>query len=145
VNDLNSWFEKNASPSWPKLRDRAMSLLQKESELKDIVQLVGPESLSAEDQVVMIVAKMLREDYLQQNAFHEVDAFCSVQKQFAMLDLIMSFNNIALDAVKAGKDVRSFANKNVVTVISRMKYEEEKSFLKSVDKIKADIKKQLME
>lgn len=143
VDDLNDWYSAEVDAQWANLRDKAMFLLQKESELKEIVQLVGPESLSPEDQVVMMTSKMLREDYLQQNAFHEVDAYCSLKKQFNMLSVIMFFHAVATEAAKAKADVRSFADKSFITNISRMKYEEEKSFLKSVEKLKVSIKSDL--
>lgn len=141
ADEAAKWLAENVDGKWPLLRSEAMKILQKEGDLKDIVQLVGPEALGPEDQLVMLVAKMLREDFLQQNAFHDVDAFCSLEKQFAMMDVIMAFYKVGLDAIKAGKDVREFGKKSVVVDIAQMKYTPEKRL--KVAALKQKVEKEL--
>lgn len=139
LEKTDDWFAKNVDKNWPMLRAEAMKILQKESELKEIVQLVGPEALGPEEQVIMLVAKMLREDFLQQNAFHEVDCYCSLKKQFAMLDVIMFVLAKGREASAKGKDVRDFAKSDTILTIAQMKYEPEGKFLKNVPELKKHI------
>jgi len=139
ADQAGGWFKEEVDDAWPKLRTEAMRLLQKEDELKEIVQLVGPEALGPEDQVVMLVAKMLREDYLQQNAFHDVDCFCSLKKQFAMLETIMTFYEVGVEAAKAGKEVRTFNKNSAVEEIAQMKNEPEATLMKKIPSVKAMI------
>ena len=87
---------------WLDCRDRAMSILQKETELQEIVQLVGPDALPESEKVVLEVARMLREDFLQQFAFDEVDAYCPPKKQYWLLKTILSFNDAAISALNRG-------------------------------------------
>ncbi len=128
---MQEWFAENVSSSFYDKSERAMELLQREAELQEIVQLVGPDALPDREQLILIVARMLREDYLQQNAFHEVDMYCALQKGDAMLDNILSFYHLGLEALKRGVEVKKINDMNVVESIGRMKYE------KDVEKIKA--------
>ena len=82
INDIAGWWKKNTGEDWKSLRDDAMSLLQKEAELQEIVQLVGPDALPDRERVILEIARMLREDFLQQDAYHEVDSYCSPKKQY---------------------------------------------------------------
>ena len=88
IDKLQEWYEKNVSKEFPKLRQETLTLLQEEAELNEIVQLVGVDSLSFEDRLKLEVAKSIREDYLHQNAFHEVDTYTSMNKQYKLLMLI---------------------------------------------------------
>ncbi len=119
---LNDWFESNVHEMFVYLRDEAMALLQKEAELMEIVQLVGPDALPEKEQLILIVTKMLRDDYLQQNAFHEVDMYCDLKKQYAMLDNILTFYKEGVKAIQRGVRARTLDNLNVVEDIGRMKY-----------------------
>ncbi len=125
---LDGWFKENVSKEWDYLRARAMSLLQKESELREIVQLVGPDALPLSERLVLEIARMLREDFLQQNAFHEVDSYCSAEKQQKMLKLIIDFHKYATALMDEGKSIDDIMNLNMVTQIARMKYLKEKEF-----------------
>ena len=138
LDNVTEWYNEHVSPGWRKLRDEAMVILQKEAELQEIVQLVGPDALPPEDQVILEAGRMLREDYLQQNAFHEVDAYCSPKKQFDMLRLIMMFVHHAKEAIKH-KTLSEIATLPVRSEIARMKYVEEID----VKKIEHDIVEQL--
>lgn len=137
---LSEWFEQNAGEGFTYMRDEAMALLQKESELMEIVQLVGPDALPEKEQLILIVTRMLREDYLQQNAFHEVDMYCSVEKQYLMLKNILTFYKEGLKAIEAGIQAKSLNELSVVERIGRMKYESD---LKKVKEIENEIVKEI--
>ncbi|MFP3950215.1 MAG: V-type ATP synthase subunit A [Candidatus Micrarchaeia archaeon] len=118
---LDPWYEENIAADWPSLRNNAMALLQKEAELQEIVQLVGPDALPEKEQAVLLVAKMIREDYLQQSAFHEVDAFATMKKQHAMLKTIMRFHERAMGAIDLGIQLKTITGMKVREKIGRMK------------------------
>jgi len=118
---LDPWYEENVGADWPKLRNEAMALLQKEAELQEIVQLVGPDALPEKEQAILLVTKMIREDYLQQSAFHEVDAFATMAKQHRMLKNIMRFYERAMGAVDMGIQLKTISSMKVMEKIGRMK------------------------
>ncbi len=128
TDKLGDWFKENVNADWPHLRRKAMSLLQKESELREIVQLVGPDALPVSERVILEVARMLREDFLQQNAFHKVDSYCGADKQYKMLHIIIEFHKYANRLINSGKTIQDVMDMDMVTEISRMKYMEEKDF-----------------
>lgn len=107
---LKQWFDDNIDPDMNDLRVRSMSLLQKEAELQEIVQLVGSDTLPLDEQLILEVARMIREFFLQQNAYHEVDSFCSMTKQYKMLKMIMWFGDLAKRAV--GKEITTTEQKD---------------------------------
>jgi len=115
------WFAKNVSPEWNELRDRAMALLQQEEELQEIVQLVGPDALPDKERIILDTAKMIREDYLQQSAFDEVDTYCSLNKQYLMLKTIMLYHDLAMKAISSGVQLKTIFSMKVRDQISRMK------------------------
>ncbi|MEM4272288.1 MAG: hypothetical protein QXH30_01750, partial [Candidatus Bilamarchaeaceae archaeon] len=118
---LDPWYEENVSPEWPELRNNAMALLQKEAELQEIVQLVGPDALPEKEQAILQVAKMIREDYLQQSAYHEIDAYASMRKQYLMLRNIMRFHERAVGALDLGVQLKAVMGVKVKERIGRMK------------------------
>ncbi len=140
---LDAWFSKNVSPEWAALRNKAMVILQKESELREIVQLVGPDALPLSERVVLEVARMVREDFLQQNAFHEVDSYCPPEKQFRMLEMIMAFHSFADGMIASGKSIEDVLNTDIASEMGRMKYMNENEFSKmhesSMKKMKAGV------
>ena len=103
---MDAYFDEHVSEKFSKNRIRAMSLLQEESGLQEIVRLVGRDALSEADQLKLEVTKSIREDFLQQNAFHEIDTYCSLEKQMRMLDLILYF----YDKAKAALDSKIYLN-----------------------------------
>ena len=123
------------------LREETMSLLQKEAELQEIVQLVGPDALPDEDKIILDTTKALREDFLQQNAYHEVDTYCPLEKQFLMMKIILDFHKSALEALKKGKKVTKIFELPVKEKIARMKYV--KDLEKESAAIYEDMKKQM--
>ncbi len=106
LDRLSSWYDDNISHSFMTQRNEAMQLLQKESELDEIVKLVGVDALGPEDRLVMETAQILREDFLQQNAMSDTDSYCSLDKQFALMRLILTYNKLAQKALKAGAPMK---------------------------------------
>ena len=102
LDDVGKFMDQDLGTNWAEMVQHSMNILQEESELQEIVRLVGIESLSEKDRLTMVIAQQLREDYLQQNAFDDVDTFTSRKKQFYMLDLILSFEKEAREAMRLG-------------------------------------------
>lgn len=126
VDRLNKWFDKNVNKYWSTNRAEAMKLLQEEAELQEIVQLVGVDALSYSDRLKLEIARTIREDYLHQNAFHDVDTYSSLNKQFLLLRLIMLFYNRSAEAIANGADFDKLVELPVRERIGRFKYVEEK-------------------
>ncbi len=126
LDSLKSWFDKNVSEEWMKSRDRIMYLLQEESELEEIVKMVGMDALSAPDRLKLEAARSIREDYLHQDAFHEVDTYTSLQKQLIMMKLVLEYFDQSIEALGAGVDIEALVKLPVRERIGRIKYVEEK-------------------
>lgn len=122
LEKTSAWTEANIHPDFIHLRKDAMALLQEEAELMEIVRLVGYDALSEPDQLKMEAARSLREDFLQQNAFHEIDSYASLQKQFKMLSLVLNFAKRANQALNEGAALKSILKLAVRERISRSKY-----------------------
>ena len=102
LDSLKPWYDENLGPQFMVNRDKAMSILQEEASLNEIVQLVGKDSLSAADQLTLETAKMLREDFLQQNGFMEVDWYSSYERQDKMIQMILDYDNLCRAAIEKG-------------------------------------------
>jgi V/A-type H+-transporting ATPase subunit A len=137
---IDKWMDENIDPEFSANRAKAMSLLQDESELQEIVRLVGRDSLSEEDQLKLEATKSIREDFLQQNAFHDVDTFCSLAKQNLMLKLVLEFYDQGLKALKQGVYIKELEKLPVRDKIARAKYIPEEN----IDEIK-EIQTELIE
>ncbi len=133
LDAVQDWWHKNVDPEWRKMRDQAMALLQKEAELQEIVRIVGPDALPDKEKAVLIVTRMLREDYLQQDAFDEVDTYCPPKKQVTMMRVILNFYDRTMEAVdRGGVPVEEIAKLPPVREkIGRMKFEPD------VEKVRA--------
>jgi V/A-type H+-transporting ATPase subunit A len=103
---VRPWYEANVASDWVSFRDRAMFILQKETELQEIVQLVGPDALPESEKIILEVARMLREDFLQQFAFDDVDAYCPPKKAYWILRIIMAFYDASVAALNRGVSLR---------------------------------------
>ena len=123
---LEKWFNDNVSPDWMSLRGRMMGILQNEAELEEIVKLVGMDALSAKDRLKMETARSIREDFLHQLAFHEVDTYTSLHKQLLMMRAILEYYDIASDALEKGADIEKIVSLPIREKIGRFKYVEEK-------------------
>ncbi len=122
ADSLSEWYNNNVSADWMKLRSRFMSILNDEAELKEIVKLIGMDALSAADRLKMETARSIREDFLHQLAFHEVDTYTSLKKQLYMMKLILNFHDEAEAAIEKGADVEQVAELPVREKIGRFKY-----------------------
>jgi len=122
TSNLREYLEKNYGKQWIKYIDRAMAILQEEAELEEIVRLVGLDALGPESRLIMETARSIREDFLHQNAFHEVDTYTSFEKMVLMMDLIMHFHHLAEDAMKAGVSVLEIASLPVREKIARARF-----------------------
>ncbi len=125
TDQLEKWFSENASPDFMELRGRLLALLQDESELEEIVNLVGMDALSAPDRLKLETSRSIREDYLHQNAFDPTDTYTSLKKQVLMMRSILSYYDKALSALNKGADIEMLVNLPVRERIGRYKYEEE--------------------
>ncbi len=126
LDSLEKWFNTDVANDWIALRQEMMNLLEDESKLNEMVQLVGMDALSAPDRLKMEAARSIREDFLHQDAFHEVDTYTSLNKQHKMMQLVLAFYNQSLDALKKGAEVDDLCSMGVRETIGRFKYTEEK-------------------
>lgn len=122
VDMLSNWFNKNVHSDWIDMRHRIMSILQDEAELDEIVKLVGMDALSSEDRLKLEVARSIREDFLHQNAFHETDTYTPLEKQHLMMKSILSFFDVAKEALNRGIDIDALLTLKVRERIGRLKY-----------------------
>jgi len=120
---LQDWFKANVAEDFPALKAWAMKTLQKEAELQDVVQMVGSDSLPDEQKVTLEVAKMIREIFLQQNAYDPVDCYCPLKRQYKMLSLIKKYSDLSEKALQAGAPVDKIAYLPVRTRFNQAKYE----------------------
>ena len=139
---LARWFTDNVAPDWMQLRQQAMATLQDEAELNEIVQLVGVDALSWKDRLKLEVARMIREDYLHQNAFDDVDTYTSLEKQYRMLRLILQYLERGSAALDAGAELSKVAGLPVRERIGRAKYIPEEN-IKDFDKIESELSDQM--
>ena len=139
ADTVDSYFNREVAPDWSELRMEAMALLQEEASLEEIVRLIGIDALSAQDRLKLEVAKSIREDYLQQNSFHEVDTYTSLEKQYRMLKLVILFKKEAERALEAGVYLNDILNLEVRDKVARAKYIEEKNISRT-DEIAVEVK-----
>jgi len=141
---LGDWYADNVGEEWVRERATCQRILQEEAQLDEIVRLVGMDALSPANRLTMETAKSIREDYLHQNAFHEVDTYTSLRKQEYMLRLILEFNRLASDALDKNVDIEDIIELPVKDQIGRAKYIPE-SEISKFDGILAEIKKEMLE
>ena len=135
---MDQYIDQNINEEFSTMRKRAMSLLAQEQSLQEVVRLVGRDALSDDDKLKLNVTKSIREDYLQQNAFHDVDTFCSLRKQNIMLDLILYNYDRSLEALSNGVELEKLENLPVHERITRAKFVSEDDIEKLTD-IKAQV------
>lgn len=141
-NSMDPWFAKNISEDWVPYKNRVMAILQDESALKEMVQLVGEDALSAPDRLKMEVARSVREDLLQQNAFMEEDTYTSLHKQFMLMKLILTFYDICLEALDKGANINKLIAMEVREPIGRFKYTAEDKVDERFKEIEAALAKE---
>jgi len=142
-DQLDPWFREHVADDWPEQRQWAVDTLDEESELEEIVQLVGKDALPDDQQLTLEVARFLREAYLQQNAFHDVATFSEPEKTYRMLGAIKTFNDAAFDALDAGVPVDEITDIDAAPRLNRMDTTAE--YDEFIDELEADIRSQLQE
>jgi V/A-type H+-transporting ATPase subunit A len=145
LDNLGAWYEDQFGPAYMENRNKAMSILQEESELLEIVRLVGQDALSANDRLTMETAKMVREDFLQQNAFVDDDAYSSYAKQYRLLDTILKYDEYAREALIKGAEIDRLFKIGAKEKIGRAKMIPQDRFEDEYDAIVAEMKTQIDE
>ncbi len=143
LDNIEEWWSTEVSPEWNDLRVKAMALLQKESELQEIVQLVGADALPESDRVRLEGARVIREDFLQQFAYDEVDAYCSPKKQFEMLKVAIGFYDKCLEALEKGLAANDIVEIEVKDDIARLKFVVDDKLDKTIKDINKKIDDQV--
>ena len=142
-DDLRKWFEENVTKNWGELYDEAMGILQKEAELQEVVQLVGYDALPEREKNTLDIARMIREDFLQQSAFDEVDQYCSIGKQYRMLNAILTLGREQSNALDKGMQMAQIQGIGARSRISRMKEVKEEEFQAYYDSVMSEMKDQI--
>ena len=122
VDNMGKWFEENVDEKFMTDRQKMMTLLQEEAELDEIVKMVGMDALSAGDRLKMEAARSIREDFLHQNSFHEVDTYTPLHKQFLMMELVIAFYEQSAEALRQGATIKHILSMDVREKIGRFKY-----------------------
>ncbi|MFO8051357.1 MAG: ATP synthase subunit A [Thermoplasmatota archaeon] len=143
LDKVEEWWSSNITSDWLDMRNRAMALLQQESELQEIIQLVGPDALPPSQQVTLETTRTLREDFLQQNAFHDMDSYCPETKQVNMLRVILYFHELARSAVSRGVSVDAIRSADSRVAIARMAKMDNDTFSDAVSSVFEGIKKDM--
>ena len=137
---LAPWFEGRVSKDWTSLTDDLLALLQEEEKLLEIVQLVGSDALPEKEQLTLEIARMIREFFLQQNAYHDVDTFCDLPKTFQMMKTIKFFGDKAYKALEAGAGIQALTAMKSKDKLADVKFE--KDYQKLLDQIRKDMEKE---
>ncbi len=145
VDNVREWWKEKLGEDWKVLRDESIAMLQKEAELEEIVKLVGPDALPEPERAVLEAARMMREDFLQQFAFHAVDTHCPVEKQFGMLKLVLDFYRNSVEAARRGISVGEIKKLPIKETIAGMKRIPPERFMKEQEKFEKELKEQFEE
>ncbi|MEM3722896.1 MAG: ATP synthase subunit A [Candidatus Hadarchaeales archaeon] len=142
VENVRGWWKEKLGEEWKELREEALAMLQKEAELEEIVRLVGPDALPEPEKAILESARMMREDFLQQFAFHEVDTYCPPEKQIGMLKLVLQYYRRCVDAAKRGvpvEEIKKLPVREALAGMKRIPYDE---FSKEQKKIERQIEEE---
>ena len=139
LDNMEKWFNEKVEPDWMAKRQEMMTLLQEEAELDEIVKMVGMDALSASDRLKMEAARSIREDFLHQNSFHEVDTYTSLDKQYMMMDLVLAYYDQSVEALGKGAKLQNLINLPVREQIGRFKYVTEDEIQKEYGKVKEEL------
>ena len=139
LDNMEKWFNEKVEPDWMAKRQEMMTLLQEEAELDEIVKMVGMDALSASDRLKMEAARSIREDFLHQNSFHEVDTYTSLDKQYMMMDLVLAYYDQSVEALEKGAKLQNLINLPVREQIGRFKYVIEDEIQKEYEKVKEEL------
>ena len=139
LDNMEKWFNEKVEPDWMAKRQEMMTLLQEEAELDEIVKMVGMDALSASDRLKMEAARSIREDFLHQNSFHEVDTYTSLDKQYMMMDLVLAYYDQSVEALEKGAKLQNLINLPVREQIGRFKYVTEDEIQKEYENVKEEL------
>lgn len=147
LDTLSNWYNETVAPDWMDCRHRLMAILQEEAELDEIVKLVGMDALSAPDRIKLEAARSIREDFLHQDAFHEIDTYTPLKKQHLMMLLILAYYDLALKALEQGAPLNALVSLPVREQIGRYKYTEpdkiEPEYKRILDRLEQEISEQI--
>jgi len=143
LDEVSSWWNKDVGENWLQLRNKAMALLQKESELQEIVKLVGPDALPPKERALLESARMIREDFLQQSAFHDIDTYCPEKKQYEMLRIMSKFSDLIQNAVEKNVHMDDIISIKSRESIARMGTVPNKDFEKRFGKVENDLENEI--
>ena len=143
LDEISSWWNKDVGENWLQLRNKAMALLQKESELQEIVKLVGPDALPPKERALLESARMIREDFLQQSAFHDIDTYCPEKKQYEMLRIMSKFSDLIQNAVEKNVHMDDIISIKSRESIARMGTVPNKDFEKRFGKVENDLENEI--
>jgi len=142
-NDLlDEWFVKNVAPDWKELRLKIMKILQKEASLQEVVQLVGSDALPEKERLLLEVARLIREGFLQQNAYHDVDSYCSIEKQYGILKGILEYNNLANTALDEEMPFDGIINVKSKAKLTKISLVEDKKFEAELNSVMKEMKEE---
>ena len=139
LDDVGPWFNKAVAEDWMELRQKMMSLLQEEAELDEIVKMVGMDALSPGDRLKMEAARSIREDFLHQNSFHEIDTYTSLEKQHYMMKLVLAFYEESVEALNKGVNINALVKMSVRERIGRYKYTHEDKLREEYEDVSKDL------
>jgi V/A-type H+/Na+-transporting ATPase subunit A len=142
ADDMNAWYKNNVSSDWIRRRQEALEILQRESELQEIVQLIGYDALPEPEKGILDTARSIREDFLQQSAYDEVDTYSSIKKQYLMLTIILNFGKLESEAIKKGISSSKVGSLEVRKQISMMKWTREDQIDQLIKEIEINMKQQ---
>lgn len=142
ADEMNDWYKSNISNDWIKRRQEALEILQREAELQEIVQLIGYDALPEPEKGILDTARSIREDFLQQSAYDEVDTYSSIKKQFMMLSVILEFGKLEAEAIKKGISSSKVGSLEVRKQISLIKWTKEEQIEQLIKEIEVNMKQQ---
>jgi V/A-type H+-transporting ATPase subunit A len=142
LTTVAEWWTKNISADWLDLRSQTYGILQREDTLKEIVRLLGPEALPDEEKIILEVARMIKIGLLQQNSFDDVDTFCSPEKQFKLMKLLVDFYNKGQQAIKEGASLADIRALPIITLLLKARMDVKDDEMSKLDKLDADMQEQ---
>jgi V/A-type H+-transporting ATPase subunit A len=140
--DISKWWSENISKDWLDIRSQAYGILQREDTLKEIVQLLGPEALPDEEKLILEVARMVKVGILQQNSFDDVDTYCSPEKQFKLMKLLVDFYNQGQQALKDGASLADIRSMDVISLLLKARMDVKDDEMDKLDKLSTDMVEQ---
>ena len=143
LDTMGPWFDANVNEDWMGTRQHLMSLLQEEASLNEIVKMVGMDALSPQDRLKMEAARSIREDFLHQNSFDEIDTYTSLRKQYYMMQLVYAFYKVGSEALKTGANINDLVKMEVRERIGRFKYTKEADIDEEFEKVKQELAKEV--